>query len=56
MPQMAPLFWLMLFLVFSTLFLLNLILNFFIKMPAKKASHEAYDFYDLQLGAVKWKW
>nr|YP_010254541.1 ATP synthase F0 subunit 8 [Lysmata debelius]QUA00614.1 ATP synthase F0 subunit 8 [Lysmata debelius] len=55
MPQMAPLFWLVLFMVFSLLLLLNLILNYFIKMP-QKLSYEIYDLYDLQLGGVKWKW
>nr|YP_010713845.1 ATP synthase F0 subunit 8 [Aristaeopsis edwardsiana]WDD39065.1 ATP synthase F0 subunit 8 [Aristaeopsis edwardsiana] len=35
MPQMAPLLWFNLFIMFSTTFLMFLILNYFIKVPSK---------------------
>nr|YP_009545531.1 ATP synthase F0 subunit 8 [Penaeus latisulcatus]AYO45609.1 ATP synthase F0 subunit 8 [Penaeus latisulcatus] len=35
MPQMAPLLWLNLFLMFSATFVMFIILNYFIKVPAK---------------------
>nr|QUS53944.1 ATP synthase F0 subunit 8 [Solenocera melantho] len=35
MPQMAPLLWLNLFIMFSTTFMIFLIINYFIKVPTK---------------------
>nr|YP_009511978.1 ATP synthase F0 subunit 8 [Aristeus virilis]AXI97906.1 ATP synthase F0 subunit 8 [Aristeus virilis] len=52
MPQMAPLLWLNLFIMFSTTFLMFLALNYFIKVPSKietpKPSHLKTE--------MNWKW
>nr|WOR85656.1 ATP synthase F0 subunit 8 [Penaeus indicus] len=52
MPQMAPLLWLNLFLMFSATFIVFVVLNYFIKVPSKIEKSSA------QLGKTEmnWKW
>ncbi|NP_038291.1 ATP synthase F0 subunit 8 (mitochondrion) [Penaeus monodon] len=52
MPQMAPLLWLNLFLMFSATFVMFIVLNYFIKVPSKieKSSSQ------LQKMEMTWKW
>nr|YP_009132290.1 ATP synthase F0 subunit 8 [Penaeus merguiensis]AKA27940.1 ATP synthase F0 subunit 8 [Penaeus merguiensis] len=52
MPQMAPLLWLNLFLMFSATFIVFMVLNYFIKVPSKieKSSTQ------LQKTEMNWKW
>nr|YP_009407073.1 ATP synthase F0 subunit 8 [Halocaridinides fowleri]ASA39622.1 ATP synthase F0 subunit 8 [Halocaridinides fowleri] len=52
MPQMAPLLWLNLFLMFSSAFLVFIILNYFMKSPQKmqKLPHQ------LLPNKTIWKW
>nr|YP_009511965.1 ATP synthase F0 subunit 8 [Aristaeomorpha foliacea]AXI97892.1 ATP synthase F0 subunit 8 [Aristaeomorpha foliacea] len=52
MPQMAPLLWLNLFVMFSTTFLMFLILNYFIKVPAKIEKPEV----SYTKNEMNWKW
>nr|AYW16661.1 ATP synthase F0 subunit 8 [Penaeus semisulcatus] len=52
MPQMAPLLWLNLFLMFSATFMVFLILNYFIKVPTKIEKSTSH----LQKPEMNWKW
>nr|YP_009512584.1 ATP synthase F0 subunit 8 [Gennadas parvus]AXJ93151.1 ATP synthase F0 subunit 8 [Gennadas parvus] len=52
MPQMAPLLWLNLFVMFSATFIIFLILNYFIKVPSKI---ESAPFF-VPTKQINWKW
>nr|YP_009328098.1 ATP synthase F0 subunit 8 [Trigonidium sjostedti]APD14957.1 ATP synthase F0 subunit 8 [Trigonidium sjostedti] len=52
MPQMSPMNWLLLFLMFIMMFLMQLILNYFIIQPVKKSSQIAF----LKKKSLSWKW
>nr|BBM67993.1 ATP synthase F0 subunit 8 [Penaeus semisulcatus] len=52
MPQMAPLLWLNLFLMFSATFVVFIILNYFIKVPTKVEKSTSY----LRKPEMNWKW
>nr|ASR18881.1 ATP synthase F0 subunit 8 [Metapenaeus dobsoni] len=52
MPQMAPLLWLNLYLVFSLTFILFLVINYFVKVPSKVEK-----FSDpIKKQEMAWKW
>nr|QFQ01321.1 ATP synthase F0 subunit 8 [Acanthephyra smithi] len=52
MPQMAPLLWLNLFLFFSSVFILFLISNYFIKTPPKMEAAPT----QAPQKKLNWKW
>nr|YP_009255990.1 ATP synthase F0 subunit 8 [Solenocera crassicornis]YP_010580170.1 ATP synthase F0 subunit 8 [Solenocera melantho]ANF05074.1 ATP synthase F0 subunit 8 [Solenocera crassicornis]AXJ93126.1 ATP synthase F0 subunit 8 [Solenocera crassicornis]UZS90554.1 ATP synthase F0 subunit 8 [Solenocera melantho] len=52
MPQMAPLLWLNLFIMFSTTFMIFLIINYFIKIPIKITKYNKPSFKT----EMNWKW
>nr|QFK69673.1 ATP synthase F0 subunit 8 [Parapenaeopsis tenella] len=52
MPQMAPLLWLNLFIMFSVTFIVFLILNYFIKVPSKISKSPLPS----QKQEMNWKW
>ncbi|YP_001382110.1 ATP synthase F0 subunit 8 (mitochondrion) [Penaeus chinensis] len=52
MPQMAPLLWLNLFIMFSATFIMFIILNYFIKVPSKIEAPST----QLQKTEMNWKW
>nr|YP_010015582.1 ATP synthase F0 subunit 8 [Svistella anhuiensis]QFG38960.1 ATP synthase F0 subunit 8 [Svistella anhuiensis] len=52
MPQMSPMNWVMLFMIFITIFVFQMILNYFILQPTKKQT-------PLHLNnqkSLNWKW
>nr|UGW53134.1 ATP synthase F0 subunit 8 [Neocaridina denticulata sinensis] len=52
MPQMAPLFWLNLFIFFTLIYILFLILNYFISVPSTQQMTS-----DQQVPTkLNWKW
>nr|YP_009525768.1 ATP synthase F0 subunit 8 [Belzebub intermedius]AXS67622.1 ATP synthase F0 subunit 8 [Belzebub intermedius] len=52
MPQMAPMMWLNLFLIFSITFMIFLVVNYFTKAP-KKANLSSKTLNNISLN---WKW
>nr|YP_009235500.1 ATP synthase F0 subunit 8 [Metapenaeopsis dalei]AMD15641.1 ATP synthase F0 subunit 8 [Metapenaeopsis dalei] len=52
MPQMAPLLWLNLFVMFSFTFILFLVLNYFIKVPSKIEKPSLF----MKKSEMNWKW
>nr|YP_002922050.1 ATP synthase F0 subunit 8 [Penaeus californiensis]ACB30093.1 ATP synthase F0 subunit 8 [Penaeus californiensis] len=52
MPQMAPLLWLNLFLMFSATFVMFIVLNYFIKVPTKIEKAPS----PLKKVEMSWKW
>nr|QPL15861.1 ATP synthase F0 subunit 8 [Acanthephyra sp.] len=52
MPQMAPLLWLNLFLFFTSIFILFLISNYFIKTPSKMETTPSLP----PSHKLNWKW
>nr|ANF05061.1 ATP synthase F0 subunit 8 [Mierspenaeopsis hardwickii]AQZ21917.1 ATP synthase F0 subunit 8 [Solenocera alticarinata] len=52
MPQMAPLLWLNLFIMFSITFMVFLILNYFIKVPSKIHNFPT----SIKKQEMNWKW
>nr|YP_009512597.1 ATP synthase F0 subunit 8 [Benthonectes filipes]AXJ93174.1 ATP synthase F0 subunit 8 [Benthonectes filipes] len=52
MPQMAPLLWLNLFVMFSSTFIMFLILNYFIKVPSKVEGTSSPHVKE----EMHWKW
>nr|YP_009540727.1 ATP synthase F0 subunit 8 [Pleoticus muelleri]AYQ22920.1 ATP synthase F0 subunit 8 [Pleoticus muelleri] len=52
MPQMAPLLWLNLFIMFSTTFIIFLIINYFIKVPTKIEKSTTFP----TKMEMNWKW
>nr|AIW65052.1 ATP synthase F0 subunit 8 [Epeorus sp. MT-2014] len=52
MPQMAPLSWLLLFIVFSSTLILFSIMNYFMMVPSAPQSSSS----QFQTQAFNWKW
>nr|YP_009512545.1 ATP synthase F0 subunit 8 [Sicyonia japonica]AXJ93099.1 ATP synthase F0 subunit 8 [Sicyonia parajaponica] len=52
MPQMAPLLWLNLFILFCSTFMIFLILNFFIKVPTQITKLTL----PFKINHMNWKW
>nr|UFZ12933.1 ATP synthase F0 subunit 8 [Protohermes cangyuanensis] len=52
MPQMAPINWLMLFILFSMILILFNIMNYYIMIPNSPKSNSHY----FKLQSSNWKW
>nr|YP_009559298.1 ATP synthase F0 subunit 8 [Euphausia superba]ACH78207.1 ATP synthase subunit 8 [Euphausia superba]AEX54929.1 ATP synthase subunit 8 [Euphausia superba]AEX54942.1 ATP synthase subunit 8 [Euphausia superba]AEX54953.1 ATP synthase subunit 8 [Euphausia superba]AEX54966.1 ATP synthase subunit 8 [Euphausia superba] len=52
MPQMSPLLWLNLFIMFSTTFMVFMTVNYFMKVPSKLTSTQS----KLTYTKMFWKW
>nr|UXG19019.1 ATP synthase F0 subunit 8 [Mesembrius sp.] len=52
MPQMAPISWLSLFLLFSLIFMLFNMVNYFIYVPSMPKSSS----YKITTNSMNWKW
>nr|YP_009349938.1 ATP synthase F0 subunit 8 [Kuwayamaea chinensis]AQM40112.1 ATP synthase F0 subunit 8 [Kuwayamaea chinensis] len=53
MPQMSPLWWLMMFIIFSITLILFTILNYFMIINLPTSSHESSS---LQFKSMNWLW
>nr|QXG19459.1 ATP synthase F0 subunit 8 [Drosophila pandora]DAA06198.1 TPA_exp: ATP synthase F0 subunit 8 [Drosophila ananassae] len=53
MPQMAPIKWLLLFIVFSITFILFCSINYYSYMPSSPKSNE---LKNINLNSMNWKW
>nr|YP_010895187.1 ATP synthase F0 subunit 8 [Neoplesia analis]WJW73726.1 ATP synthase F0 subunit 8 [Neoplesia analis] len=53
MPQMAPINWLSLFFLFSLIYILFNMMNYFIYMPPTPLSKKLNNSY---LNSMNWKW
>nr|YP_010626518.1 ATP synthase F0 subunit 8 [Hirtodrosophila subflavohalterata]WBK17654.1 ATP synthase F0 subunit 8 [Hirtodrosophila subflavohalterata] len=53
MPQMAPISWLILFIIFSLTFILFCSMNYYSYMPSLPKSNE---LKSSQLNSMSWKW
>nr|YP_010249752.1 ATP synthase F0 subunit 8 [Clinotanypus yani]QTT60883.1 ATP synthase F0 subunit 8 [Clinotanypus yani] len=54
MPQMAPISWLILFIIFSVTLILFNILNYYCVLPKKSTSTEKTS--DFKSNSLNWKW
>nr|QXG19017.1 ATP synthase F0 subunit 8 [Chymomyza costata] len=53
MPQMAPLSWLLLFIIFSFAFIMFCLLNYYSYMPSLPKSKS---LKNINLNSMNWKW
>nr|ACC94692.1 ATPase 8 [Amiota leucostoma] len=53
MPQMAPISWLILFIIFSISFMLFSILTYYSYMPS---SPKSFNLKKINLNSMNWKW
>nr|YP_010508532.1 ATP synthase F0 subunit 8 [Philophylla fossata]UXG57145.1 ATP synthase F0 subunit 8 [Philophylla fossata] len=53
MPQMAPIGWLSLFIIFSLTFMLFSIMNYFLMIPKSPKSHILKNIFNT---SFNWKW
>nr|YP_010372427.1 ATP synthase F0 subunit 8 [Dryomyza anilis]UPA56140.1 ATP synthase F0 subunit 8 [Dryomyza anilis] len=53
MPQMAPIGWLSLFIIFSITFVLFNMMNYYSVLPSSPKSHS---LSSIKLNSMNWKW